>query len=259
MNDPAFAYLQIGFKAGVTDYRAGFLVENNPDSISFGMFHAPTLAKLFRGNVSFESILAALDATKQYRRSNFLAYSSKRQARVGGNNVRLEQVRYQDFRLQLIERDEKYNLVKDLFPVLQNQGKGTGKARKAGNDFILLLANKATLIARKASVAQVIEATWPLFQSLYPKQSPRRRDAILAAKLRTSGIAQVCEFTRIIGRAKFKVGDTCEGRVEGAHIKPDALGGSDEPSNGLWLCQRHHRATEGLLKGTRGSVCATIS
>lgn len=256
VNDPTFAYLQVGLKTGVTDYRAGFLVESNPDVISFGMFHTPTLAQLFRSNVSFKSILQVLDATQQYRRSSLLAYSSKQQAKIGGNNARFEHTKHQDFRSELVAHDIQNNLVKDLFPVLPNQGKGVGKAHKAGNDFILLLANKATVLARKAPVVQVIEAAWPLFQCLYPKQSPRKRDASLAAKLRTARIAQVCEFSQIKGRAMFKVGNTCEGRIEGAHIKPDAFGGSDEPSNGLWLCQRHHTATEGFLKGKRGSVHA---
>jgi hypothetical protein len=256
INDPTFTYLQAGLKTGVTDYRAGFCVESEPDAISFDMVHTPTLAKLFRSNITFESILCVLDATHQHRRFNYLVYSSRQQAKIGGNNVRIEHIRYQDFRSQLIVRNEQIDFVRDLFPVLPNQGKGLGKARKAGHNFFLLLANKATSLARKATVTQIIETAWPLFMSLYPKQSPRKRDAILAVKLRTAGIVQVCEFSQIKGRTVLKIGDACEGHIEGAHIKPDALGGSDDPSNGLWLCQRHHRATEGLLRGKRGNVYA---
>lgn len=256
VNDPTFSYLQVGLKGGVTDYRAGFRVESNPVAITFCTVHTPTIARVFRSNVAFESILGALDQTLQFRRSNLLFYSSRQLARAGGNIARIEAAKYQNFRAQLLAHHEQSNLVKDLFPVLPNQGKGLGKARKAGHDFFLLLANKASSLSRKAQVAAVVEAAWPLFQSLYPKESPRRRDAILAAKLRTAGVLQVCEFSQIKRRAILNIGNACAGRIEGAHIKPDALGGSDEPSNGLWLCQHHHRATEGLLKGKRGNVYA---
>jgi hypothetical protein len=44
----------------------------------------------------------------------------------------------------------------------------------------------------------------------------------------------------------------CSGQTEGAHIKPHKKGGSDKLPNGVWLCQRHHRLTEGKLDGKRG-------
>ena len=256
VNDPTFSYLQVGLKGGVTDYRAGFMVETDPVAISFRTVHTPTIARVFRENVSFDVLLQALDQTHQFRHANLLFYSSRRLAKAGGNIARIEATKYRTFRTQLLAHHEQANLVKDLFPVLQNRGKGPGKARKAGHDFFLLLADKATLLSRKARVAAVVDAAWPLFQCLYPKESPRRRNAILAAKLRTAGVLQVCEFSQIQRRTIFNIDSACAGRIEGAHIKPDALGGSDEPSNGLWLCQRHHRATEGLLKGKRGNVHA---
>jgi hypothetical protein len=256
VNDPTFSYLQVGLKGGVTDYRVGFMVESNPSAIAFYTVHTPTIARVFRSNIVFESILGALDQTHQFRRSNLLFYSSRRLARSGGSIARIEAAKYQTFRAQLLAHHDQSNLVKDLFPVLPNQGNGLGKARKAGHDFFLLLADKASSLSRKAQVTAVIEAAWPLFQSLYPKESPRKRDAILAAKLRTAGVLQLCEFNQIKRREFLNIGEACAGRIEGAHIKPDALGGSDEPSNGLWLCQRHHRVTEGLLKGKRGNVYA---
>ena len=35
-------------------------------------------------------------------------------------------------------------------------------------------------------------------------------------------------------------------------------GGSDQPENGLWLCEYHHRSTEGKLKGKRFKGAITV-
>ena len=43
----------------------------------------------------------------------------------------------------------------------------------------------------------------------------------------------------------------CDGIVQAAHIKPHHKGGSDKLTNGLWLCEKHHRMTEGKLTGSR--------
>jgi hypothetical protein len=56
------------------------------------------------------------------------------------------------------------------------------------------------------------------------------------------------------GMQKGVTGKQCAGQVQGAHIKPHAFSGLDKAENGLWLCEHHHRATEGKLQGTRGAV-----
>ena len=57
-----------------------------------------------------------------------------------------------------------------------------------------------------------------------------------------------CEYERIAGVPKLD----CDGSaVEAAHIIAYARGGSDRAWNGVWLCAKHHRATEGRLSGRR--------
>ena len=52
--------------------------------------------------------------------------------------------------------------------------------------------------------------------------------------------------------AKNILKTACSGQIEGAHIKPYKDGGSDKLENGVWLCNLHHRLTEGKLEGCRG-------
>lgn len=257
VNDPAFSYLQVGHRAGTTDYRVGFMITLEPASISFAMLHTPALAKLFRSNVDFELIIDAFDRTQLFRREHYLHYSSKREVRRGSRIACIESSDYASFRSALLT--SRKNLVQDLFPMLPNQGRGVGKAKKAGNDFLACLADRATLLALKRNVQQIVHEAWPLFCCLYPAAAPRRRDAILAAKLKTACIEQRCEFKDIKLWRKVRADPGCDGRIEGAHIKPDALGGTDEVENGLWLCRYHHIATEGLLRGRRGNVYAVVA
>lgn len=256
VNDPIFAFLQIGLRSGITDYRAGFMIKTAPLAIYFAMFHTPSIAKVFRANVTAGTILGVLDQTTEYRRNHRLFYSSKHEARRGGKWAVFEDSCYPTFRDLLVKRNQEMDLVRDLFPVLSNQGKGLGKARKAGHDFVLLLADKASALSRKSDVQKLVDDAWPIFKCMYPVKSPQRRAAILASKLRTARIERQCEFLQIKNINAIGADAACSGQLEGAHIRPDALGGSDEADNGLWLCRHHHRSTEGLLRGRRGSVRA---
>lgn len=57
-----------------------------------------------------------------------------------------------------------------------------------------------------------------------------------------------CECHRIAG---FRSQSPCAGSLEAAHIRPYQQGGTDDPSNGLWLCRVHHCETEGRIEGSR--------
>ncbi len=57
-----------------------------------------------------------------------------------------------------------------------------------------------------------------------------------------------CEYDQIIDAPQ----SDCDGSaVEAAHIIPYARGGSDRAWNGVWLCSKHHKMTEGRLSGCR--------
>jgi len=61
-----------------------------------------------------------------------------------------------------------------------------------------------------------------------------------------------CEIRKIKNLPKSVIGTPCSGQVEGVHITPYKDGGSDKLQNGVWLCNAHHRLTEGKLAGSRG-------
>lgn len=108
--------------------------------------------------------------------------------------------------------------------------------------------------------AALAAAYLPLLECMVPLEGepldPKRetRNARLRAKLAkvTGPVKQCsCEHRKIQGLdSRF----ACGGPLEGAHIKPYQQGGSDEASNGLWLCRVHHCETEGRIEGNRLSV-----
>lgn len=57
-----------------------------------------------------------------------------------------------------------------------------------------------------------------------------------------------CEYSKIENISHCE----CDGsEVQAAHIVPHAQGGSDRYWNGMWLCAKHHRMTEGRVAGSR--------
>jgi 5-methylcytosine-specific restriction endonuclease McrA len=164
----------------------------------------------------------------------------------------VESPTWQDFKREL--ESDLSGIVNDLFPELPSIGRaGTGEAVR-GSDFYLLLTDyhkiefaKTDEIAAKRA-AEVIDAAWHLFSCLYPWESPKKRDASLRrAMLSSPGLCN-CEYDQIVGVPK----SDCDGSaVEAAHIVPYARGGSDRSWNGVWLCAKHHRITEGRLSGCR--------
>ena len=84
---------------------------------------------------------------------------------------------------------------------------------------------------------------------LYPSKPLFKRDASLNRSMQK--IERKCEFRAIQGLPQEILDAGCDGIVQAAHIKPHHKGGSDKLTNGLWLCEKHHRMTEGKLTGSR--------
>lgn len=112
---------------------------------------------------------------------------------------------------------------------------------------IKLSLPKGDEIAAKRT-SEVIDAAWHLFSCLYPWESPRKRDASLRRAMLSKPGLRGCEYDQITGAPQ----SNCDGSaVEAAHIVPYARGGSDRAWNGVWLCSKHHKMTEGRLSGCR--------
>jgi len=145
----------------------------------------------------------------------------------------------EDF-LNKIDELEKYGFARSLFSKSK-----VGKTG-VGNIFGLCLANHC----RGEEIVNVIEKSWPLFLWLYPTRPAFKRNAFLNRSLQK--VERECEIKKIKNLPKTILETPCSGPIEGAHIIPYKNGGSDKLQNGVWLCNIHHRLTEGKLDGSRG-------
>lgn len=257
--DPCFTVLQRGTGSNQRGYRSGIFVDDR--EVYFYNVHARTPAKLLRTNMLQrpEAILNAAERSMHLRRYHYLHFSSRSVSRqTGGKKWRdtvrvIESTSWDKFKNE-ISKDPSL-LVRDMFPPLPSAGKvGSGEAVR-GSDFCLLLANyfrieyaKSDEVAEKRA-SEVIDAAWHLFSCLYPWDSPKQRDSSLRrAMLSKPGLLE-CEYSKI---ENADVDDECcDKGVQAAHIIPYARGGSDRYWNGLWLCAKHHRLTEGRIVGSR--------
>ena len=256
--DPCFAVIQRGVGSTIRGYRSGIQVTST--DISFYNVHSRTPAKLLKTNLKQrpEAIINAAEGCLHLRSYHYLHFSSRKTSRQTGakrwaDTVRIiESPTWKAFRGE-IESDLN-SIVRDLFPDLPSAGKvGTGDATR-GSDFCLFLADYYRIesaetdeIAAKRA-AEVVDAAWHLFSCLYPWESPRKRDASLRrAMLSNPGLCG-CEYAQIAGAPQSVCDDSA---VEAAHIIPYARGGSDRAWNGVWLCSKHHKMTEGRLSGCR--------
>ncbi|MEO8461101.1 MAG: HNH endonuclease signature motif containing protein [Dokdonella sp.] len=157
------------------------------------------------------------------------------------------------FRTQL--RDEAMHIPSDLFPNLASVGLARTGDSLRGYYFELLLADRRSVPAdrKKLNVAvrnasTIVQAAWHLFACLYPWEPIAvRRAGLRRAMAGTLGVG-ACEYRSISNTPASRCDDT---QVQAAHIVPYALGGNDRPWNGLWLCEKHHRETEGKISGRR--------
>lgn len=253
ISDPVFSFIQHGFRKGATGYRVGFFYSEELDLFSFRLVHSPVMAKLLKGNFSVETVADVVKKTAKYRGRSFIFWGSRTAWKAGKREAAIEEDRISKFLDELCGWENDIGIKNDLFPSIQNQGKGIGVAKWAGNDFGLLLGERVSRFDASA-IGRLVAGAWPMMLMLYPREAMEKRVASLARNLTAAGIPKACEVSRIAGIEKLPGQATaCAGRLEGAHIKPHALGGTDLASNGLWLCQRHHRLTEGRLAGSRSN------
>ncbi len=255
IHDPVFSFVQRGMRKGHTGYRVGYKIDLGYKESWFVLVYSPLIARLFKHNLVLSSMIAVLRHTEQFRQSHWVYRSSREAMRSGSDGARIESASLADFVDRLEEFDRQYDFVKDMFPKRPNTGKGERWAPVAGNTFYLGLADRPEVLDSPSQIRLLVERTWPLFLCLYPVEPIQKRSANLARNMRNANILRVCEFSHIKGSDVLTAGGLsttlCRGDVQGAHIKPDALGGSDRPENGIWLCEYHHRLTEGKLAGRR--------
>lgn len=248
--DPVFSFIQHGMKTGVTGYRAGYFLARDHNYIGFHLVHSPVLAKLFKRNLELATLIEVVSRTAKWRESHFVYFSSRRTLDPDLNGVRITADSLGTFVEQLEHFDQRYGFVDNLFPGRRAASK-SGRLRVAGNDFFLRLADDFKALSNPQNVSKFVQHTWPLFLCLYPIKPIEQRRASLARSLRAQKILKICEFGSLSLPRGVNISLECRGSVQGAHIMPYSKGGSDRAENGIWLCEAHHRATEGRLSGSR--------
>ncbi len=250
--DPVFSYLNHGH----TGYRVGFHLDTVSATLHFSMVHSRFVASIFKQNLLSNTLVEVLRNTERYRKLHAISWDSKFNFnKYKKSLINIANDDFADF-IGLVEYfNKKYDFVKDLFPSVPNTGIGGGKACSAGNTFYLRLADRVEVLSSRTAIGEVVGLAWPLFLYLYPFKTIQKRDSSLARKMRSAKIRRSLRDTtdsiqRWILRSRTRVWGSC--RLLTSSLTRSAA--PTMPITALWLCESHHRATEGKLKGTRQSV-----
>lgn len=242
--DLAFSYFQKADRNQRTGYRSGYLYfknEHNKNCLVFFIVHSPIMFSFLLHNFDYETFRLIVINTAKYRHEHFLAYKYKGQSNL------ISEKKLNDF-LKSIDIIEENGFAKSLFSK-NNSSALTGLK----NIFSFTIATGF----KESEVDDIIDLTWELFIWLYPSKPLFNRDASLNRNLKK--LQKKCEYTVIKKLPKIILETPCSGQIEGAHIKPHKLGGSDKLENGMWLCNKHHQMTEGKIIGERSIVKTNIT
>ncbi|GEM_PF-1336204 len=233
--DLAFSFFQKADRNRRNDYRSGYLYFRSKEKnhLLFVLAHTPIMSTFFKRNFDYEVFRNIIKNTAIYREENYLRCTlNSKQEEISTRNT--------DEFLCKIDQIEKMDFAKSVFAKSKSGKTGIG------NIFGLRLASDFN----EEEVIEIIEKSWELFLWLYPSKPVFKRNSSLNRSLRK--IDNICEIRKIKNLPAIILETPCSGCVEGAHIKPHKDGGSDKLQNGIWLCNVHHRLTEGKLDGNRG-------
>lgn len=233
--DLAFSYFQKADRNKRNDYRSGYLYfqRNDRNHLLFVIAHSPIMITFFSENFDYGEFRDIIVDTSIYRDEHYIRYSksSSKKDSLKSNTI-------DDF-LYKLDDLEKGCFNKQVFT------KPTSKDSKTGNIFVLEIACGF----EKKDIRDIIDRSWDLFMWLYPTKPVFKRNASLNRSLQK--IERQCEIKKIENTPIVILEKPCSGQIEGAHITPHKNGGSDKLENGVWLCNLHHRLTEGKLTGQR--------
>jgi hypothetical protein len=232
--DLAFSYFQRADRNRRNDYRGGYLFFEK-DGINYLLFvlaHTPIMTSFFKNNFDYDVFKHIILNTAQYRDEHFLRFKKD------GKNERIKTTNVQEY-LHELDEIEKNGFARSVF------GKDSKGKTGVGNIFVVCLGRGFD----QKDIGEIVDKSWYLFLWLYPSKPVFTRNASLNRSLQK--IEAKCEIGKIKNLPQSILSSVCSGQIEAAHIKPYKNGGSDKLSNGLWLCNYHHRITEGKLEGCR--------
>ncbi len=233
--DLSFSYFQKADRNRRNDYRSGFQYFKDGDEkncLIFNVSHSPIMFSFLAKNFDYKTFKEVVRNTAKFRDSNFITYKHLKETKT------IAEKETETFLIEL-EKVGKSRFDKVAFSKNNSSEKGIGNIFSIGiaRDF------------NETQIDEIIEMSWELFMWLYPSKPLFGRNASLNRNLQK--LERICEVSSIRKLPKEIIGTKCNGPIEGAHIKPHKLGGSDKLENGLWLCSTHHKLTEGKIKGNR--------
>ena len=233
--DLAFSYFQKADRNRRNDYRGGYLFfeKDGINHLLFVLAHSPIMTSFFKNNFDYSVFRGIVQDTAAYRDEHFL------RLKKNSKYEKIKTTNIQEF-LRELDEIEKNGFTRSAF------GKDTKGKTSVGNIFALALGRGFN----QKNISKIIAKSWYLFLWLYPSKPIFGRNASLNRSLQK--VEARCEFGKIKNIPKSILSSSCSGQIEAAHIKPHKQGGSDKLLNGLWLCNHHHRITEGKLEGRRG-------
>lgn len=240
--DTAFSYFQkadrnkqVGYRSGFR-YRKGDFLSND---LTFIILHSPIMFSFFQKNFDYSIFREIVEKTKKYRKHNYMLYTIYNKSRESKETFEISTYSIDEFLKEIDLVEEKYGFANTVF-----SAKNSSKAN-LGNTFYLRIAENVTT----RNIPEIIDISWDLFMWLYPSKPLFSRDSTLNRSMKK--LERRCEFHSIKGLSASIADTECEGVIQAAHIKPHHKGGSDKMENGLWLCEKHHRLTEGKIAGKR--------
>lgn len=242
--DKAFSYFQKADRNRQVGYRTGYCFYRSPvnfgdNTLQFIMVHSPIMFSFFQENFDYDTFKTIIKETAKYRQYHHMTYVLYDKSREKRKFVTIDRNDIDDFLNELDIVERKYGFAKTLL-----SSKNASK-HDLGNTFYVDLAH----CIFPNDIQDIIEKTWNLFLWLYPSKPLFTRDASLYRSMQK--IERKCEFRDIKGLPADMLETECEGVIQAAHIKPHSKCGSDKLNNGLWLCEKHHRMTEGRISGSR--------
>jgi hypothetical protein len=258
--DPVFGITGYDRNSGRRDYRAGFQITqvgHGSFEVAFNLVHCPAMAKRFRENLKSDPtpLIEAISGLLRFRKDaagdigirisydSRKEYAEKRKAgKTKGINCTVD--------IEIEGKTSKTKLSDPLFAADLFPEKGP----IAGNHFYLGPISDEEFLEREVysekRLKRFMTIMWPVFALLYPSDYRRKRINGLRRAMVRARIKIKCEKSLIQGLKNSR----CQGALEAAHIRPYHRNGSDKPDNGLWLCQKHHRETEGKIQGNRDAI-----
>jgi hypothetical protein len=234
--------LKLGSETTRGGYRVGILVEliEGKPSTSFFLFDCSAAARRFKANFRSEMV------------ESLMALECDGQLHCIGTSMRHGKTPRDAFQVSGKSSFWIQQWLND--PAFYNEQQLRSFQIQIG----LFTFNSVQQIVRQA--ASFAAAYLPLLECMVPLEGEpialnrqARNDKLRPNLARVTGpVSQCsCEHRKIDGLDSRLA---CGGQLEAAHIKPYQQGGTDDPSNGLWLCSVHHCQTEARIEGNRLSV-----